>query len=100
MFCRLITLLNHATHHGKKGFVQSLARSRHLLRNFFAVSVGLNEFLQTPQLTFNSGQTGTKGFLFFRVGNAAHGNLSGGQQIMITFASLFKHIFGTLLDAC
>jgi len=45
-------------------------------------------------LAFNSGQASTKGFLFFRISNAAHENLSEWDQIMITFASFFGTYFG------
>ena len=42
---RLIALLDHATDHREKGFVQCLASSGHLLGNFFTIGIGLNQFL-------------------------------------------------------
>jgi len=90
MFCRLIALFNHAANHGEKRFVEGFSRSCHLLGDFFAIGIGFNEFLQATQLAFNAGQTDAKGFLFFWIGNTAHGVLSEELQIMITFVDFSK----------
>jgi hypothetical protein len=94
MLSRLIALLDHAPHHGEERFVQGLARCRHLLRNFFAISVSLYQLLQTAQLAFDARKACAQGFFLVNVNDTTHGELSacGQGQHWPLWASDLAHL--------
>ena len=73
MLGRLIALFDHASHHREEGFVQRLARSRHLLRDLFAIGIGVDQLLKAAQLSFDPSQPGAQGALLVCINDSAPG---------------------------
>jgi uncharacterized protein len=101
IFGRHITLLQHASDHLEKGFVERFSGGSELLGDFFTIFIVVDEFLHTPQLPFHARKALDHLAFFIRINQLAHSlhyiplgvyNASHGVSLCEARGSWIKHV--------